>query len=108
MPPAASDPGKGLGITGMIMGIVSLLCNTILACVYGSTLGYPLSVVGLILSIIAMKKSKAASCSNSMATAGFAMNLVGVIMFALSLLAGLVIGGLYLGLFALAGIEAMG
>lgn len=86
-PPAASNPGKGLGITGMVMGIVSLLCNTVCSCMYGSVLGFPLSIVGLILSIIAKKKSKAAGCSNGMATAGFVMNLIGVIMCALAILA---------------------
>ena len=86
-PPAASTPGKGLGITGMVMGIVSLLCNTVCSCMYGSVLGFPLSIVGLILSIIAKKKSKAAGCSNGMATAGFVMNLIGVIMCALAILA---------------------
>lgn len=86
-PPAASNPGKGLGITGMVMGIVSLLCNTVCSCMYGSVLGFPLSIVGLILSIIAKKKSKAAGCSNGMATAGFVMNLIGVILCALAILA---------------------
>ncbi len=86
-PPAASNPGKGLGITGMVMGIVSLLCNTVCSCMYGSVLGFPLSIVGLILSIIAKKKSKAAGCSNGMATAGFVMNLIGVIICALAILA---------------------
>ena len=86
-PPAASNPGKGLGITGMVMGIVSLLCNTVCSCMYGSVLGFPLSIVGLILSIIAKKKSKAAGCSNGMATAGFVMNLISVIMCALAILA---------------------
>lgn len=85
-PPAASDPGKGMGIAGMILGIVSLLCNTVCSCMYGSVLGGPLSVVGLILSIIARKKSKAAGCSNGMATAGLVMNLISVIIIALAIL----------------------
>ena len=86
-PPAASDPGKGMGVAGMILGIVGLLCNTVCSCVYGSVLGFPLSIVGLILSMIARKKSKAAGCSNGMATAGFVMNLVSVILCVLAILA---------------------
>lgn len=86
-PPAASNPGKGLGIAGMVLGIISLVCNTVCSCLYGSVLGFPLSIVGLILSIIAKKKSKAAGCSNGMATAGLVMNLISVIIVALAILA---------------------
>lgn len=86
-PPAASNPGKGLGIAGMILGIISLVFNTVCACLGGSILGAPLSVIGLILSIIGKKKSKAAGCSNGMATAGLVMNLISVIIVALAILA---------------------
>ena len=107
-PPAASNPGKGLGITGMVMGIVSLLCNTVCSCMYGSVLGFPLSIVGLILSIIAKKKSKAAGCSNGMATAGLITSIISIAICALAVIGIIVYFVFVVGLTALSTTEAAG
>ena len=90
-PPAASNPGKGLGIAGMITGIASLLCNTVCACIplvnyVTGALGLPLTIVGLILSIIAKKKSKAAGFPNGMATAGLITSIVSIVIYALAVI----------------------
>ena len=107
-PPAASNPGKGLGITGMVMGIVSLLCNTVCSCMYGSVLGFPLSIVGLILSIIAKKKSKAAGCSNGMATAGLITSIISIAICALAVIGIILYFVFVVGLTALSTTEAAG
>ena len=57
-------PGKGLGIAGMILGILSL----VLFCVW--YLGIPCGITGIILSAIGASKAKAAGVKNGMATAG--------------------------------------
>lgn len=63
-PMIAQDPGKTMGIVGLVLSIV---------------LGLP----GLVVSIIARSKSKAAGFTNGLATAGI---WVGAIMTALNLL----------------------
>lgn len=66
--PTGEDPGKGLAIAGVI-------------------LAFFFSLVGLILSIVAKKKSKAAGFNNSLATVGIVLNAVflvfGLLIFAL-------------------------
>lgn len=57
-------PGKGMGITGMVLGIVSLA----LFCIW--YLAIPCAIVGIILSGIAAKKAKEVGMKNGMATAG--------------------------------------
>lgn len=83
-PSAAKDPGKGLGIAGMVLGIVGL----VLFCfVY---VGLPCSIVGLILSAVGMKKSEAAGFGNGMGKAGLICSLIAV---AIDVLLGIVFAG---------------
>lgn len=52
---------NGLAITGMVLGIVSVLIVTLLFCCagpWGGLLALPLSVAGLIVSIKALKKEQ--------------------------------------------------
>jgi hypothetical protein len=90
--PPAANPGKGLGIAGMILGIIGL----VLLCVW--YIGVPCAIVGLILSIMGRKKSKAANAPTGMATAGMVLSLIALgilILFALvgaAILAALGIG----------------
>lgn len=71
----ASDPGKGLGIASMAVGIASV--------VSGGAIG----IVGLILSTMAKKKSAAAGFSNTFAKVGFITSLISVISTAVGVLA---------------------
>lgn len=57
-------PGKGMAITSMVLGIVSLA----LFCVW--YLALPCAIVGLILGGMAMNKAKAAGMKSGMAVAG--------------------------------------
>ena len=63
------DPGKTLGLVGLILSIVA-------------------NVIGLIISIVAFRKSKAAGFNNGMAKAGI---VIGAILTAISLIATVVL-----------------
>ena len=66
----ATDPGKTMGIVGLILSFLGCL-----------------SIVGLIVSIVARRKSKKAGFSNGIALAGIivgAIILVGTIIFSLT------------------------
>lgn len=56
------NPGKTLGIVGLICSII-----------------WPISIVGLVISIIAMVKSRKAGMSNGFALAGIIVGAIGVI-----------------------------
>lgn len=56
------NPGKTLGIVGLICAII-----------------WPISIVGLIISIIAMVKSKKAGMGNGFALAGIIIGAIGVV-----------------------------
>lgn len=58
----AENPGKTLGIVGLICSII-----------------WPISIVGLIISIIAMVKSRKAGMGNGFALAGIIIGAIGVI-----------------------------
>jgi len=70
MPPV--DPGRGMSIAGMVLGIIGL------AFCWLSTLFFPIAcaIVGLILSVIGMRKSKEAGFPTGMATAGLVCSVV--------------------------------
>lgn len=58
----AENPGKTLGIVGLICAII-----------------WPISIVGLVISIIAMVKSRKAGMGNGFALAGIIIGAIGVI-----------------------------
>ena len=58
---AAVNPGQGLGIASLVCSIVGV------------------SIVGLILGIIGLKKSKEAGMSNGMALAGIIISSIGLV-----------------------------
>lgn len=84
MQPIVTNPGRGLGIAGFVVSLVSLLLNFV-------TFGI-LSVVGLVLSIIAKVKSKRAGQPNGLALAGIIISIVSCVLtlalFALTMLVG--------------------
>ena len=80
-------PGKGLGIAGMILGILSLA----LFCVW--YLSIPCGITGIILSAIAASKAKAAGVKNGMATAGIVCSSIAIglaILFIILVVVGVV------------------
>ncbi|MCD6304501.1 MAG: hypothetical protein J7M21_06020 [Planctomycetes bacterium] len=85
---AVANPGKGLSIAGLVLGIVAVA----LFCVW--YLAIPCAIVGLILSIIARNKSKAANAPTGMATAGLILCIIALV---LDVVLGIVLGSLILG-----------
>jgi NAD/NADP transhydrogenase beta subunit len=71
--PRPPVPGKGLGIAGMVLGI----CG---AALWWTTLwvSLPCAIVGLVLSVIAMKKAKEAGMKNAFAVTGLVLSIVGL------------------------------
>ena len=101
------DPGKKLGVAGMAMGIVSLVAGLFSCCccggIYGIAIFFVTSIISLILSIVASKKSKEAGFVNKNAT-------VGIIVSAITagvLLIGVVIYIIYIVLYGVAGMAGM-
>lgn len=72
----AENPGKTLGIVGLICSII-----------------WPISIVGLIISIIAMVKSKKAGMGNGFALAGIIVGAVGVIAGIIAIIAIVALAG---------------
>lgn len=64
-------PGKGFGIAGMVLGIVSL----VFVCLF-YPVSFVLAIVGAVLSVISSSKAKAAGMKNGMAVAGLVCSLV--------------------------------
>lgn len=64
-------PGKGLGVAGMVLGIISLVfcCCTLYISV-------PCAVIGLILSAVGMSKAKKAGMKNGCAVAGIVCSCI--------------------------------
>jgi len=63
------DPGKGLGIASMVLGIVSLVIPFA---------GLATAIVGLILGVLAKKKSAEVGMQSGMATAGIVCSIIGL------------------------------
>ncbi len=61
VPVAAANPGQGLGIASLICSILGV------------------SLIGLILGIIGLKKSKEAGMGNGMALAGIILGAIGLV-----------------------------
>jgi len=64
--PSGDDPGKGLAIAGVV-------------------LAFFFSLLGLILSIVAKKKSKAAGFNNTLATIGIVLNSIFIVLSILTI-----------------------
>lgn len=85
-----TDPGKGLGVASLVLGICGLvfgiLCPCLAACL-GAILPLALSITGLILGILGKNKSAAAGFSNGPAKVGFILSIVAL---AITLIFGLI------------------
>lgn len=71
MPPMPiEDPGKGMGIASLVLGIISMVvCNVIV-----------IPVLGIVFGAIGRKKSKEAGFENKMATAGLILSIIGAVV----------------------------
>ena len=73
-------PGKGLGIAGMVLGIISLVC----CCVW--YISGICAVVGLILSIVSMVQGRKVGKTNGFALAGIICCSIGIVFAVIMLL----------------------
>ena len=98
------NPGKGLGIVAMILGIAAFALPLISSpCLCIPYLGWLVMgiidfiaflcpIAGLLLAIVASKKSKAAGHNNVMAKIGMILSIVYIGIWVVSFLIGLVFG----------------
>ena len=99
------NPGNGLGLASLIVGIASIVVTSILWCVCGTMMLFfvpPIvqiicGIVGLILAVIGMKKSKAAGMKNVMAIIGLILGILSVVSAVLATIAMILILVLGLG-----------
>jgi len=69
--------GKGLAVTGLVLGILALII-----CWFGvfSFVALPIAIVALILAIVGGKKMKANSLPTGMATAALVVSIIAVVI----------------------------
>lgn len=85
-PPPGGGQQNGQGLTGMILGIVSL---PLACCPY---LGFVVAVVGIVFSWLGLKKAQAGLANNgSQAKTGLICASVGVVLAVVFLILGLVL-----------------
>lgn len=73
-PQAPFDPGKGMGIASMILGIVGLCTGWL----YG--VGAILGIVGIVLAVMSRNKSKSVGLPQSgLAVAGLVCSIIAVV-----------------------------
>lgn len=71
-PPRA---GNGLALTGMILGIVSLI-----SCWIG-LVSLPAAIAGIVFSILGMRRAKATGTGRGMAITGLVLSILGLLLF---------------------------
>lgn len=86
VPVAPNVPGKGLGITSMVLGIVSLA----LFCVW--YIAIPCAIVAVILGAIGLNQSKSAGLKNGMAVAGIVCSVIAIAIVIIALAAACSVG----------------
>ena len=95
--PPAPVPGKGMGVAALVLGIIGLVTGTVCACgcaCLGGIIPAIVCIVGLVLGIMAMNKSKAAGFKNTKALVGVILSGVGLASIVLFVLINAIIGGL--------------
>ncbi len=75
MPQPSQDPGKGMGIASLVLGIVGLCTGNL----YG--LGCVLGIVGIVLAVMSGNKSSSAGLQrNGLAIAGLVLSILSVVV----------------------------
>ena len=77
-------PGKGLGVTSMVLGIVAL----VLFCIW--YLAIPCAIIGAALGGVAQSKAKAAGVKNGMAVAGITCSCIALGIAVLFVILGII------------------
>ncbi len=107
-PVDAKDPGKTLGTVSLIVGIVSAVlgfgCTCLLGGCFGGAVPFVTSIVGIVLSSLGKKKSKAEGFKNKKATIGMILSIVCLVLVVVSVAIQLIFQGFTLGAAGLAGL----
>lgn len=72
----APSTGKGMSITALVLGILSIVTFWIPAL---NTIAFIASIVALVLGILGSKKAKAAGAPTGLATAGLVLAIIGLV-----------------------------
>ena len=73
-----NNNGKGLGIAGLVLGIVSIVLGFLGT--FFSIAALPMAIVGLVLSVNGGKQLKAAGQPAGVATAGLVLGIIAVVL----------------------------
>ncbi|MBQ2253056.1 MAG: DUF4190 domain-containing protein [Clostridia bacterium] len=76
--PPVQKKGRGLAVTAMVLGICSV--------VFAGVIGILLAIIGLVFSIVAMKKCKGPDSGRGMAITGLVCSIVGFFVSVLAIL----------------------
>lgn len=84
VPPVApvANPGKGMGITSMVLGILAIL----LLCTSLTWVAIGCAIVGVILGAMGMKKSKEVGMSNGMGIAGLVCSIIALALCVIAII----------------------
>ncbi len=91
----AVDPGKGLNIASLVLGIVSLVLSGPCSCCgcLGGIVPSITAILGIILGAVGMKKSKEAGFQNKKGMVGLILSIVALVLTLLTGVIFLIIGG---------------
>ena len=72
------DPGKTLGIVALVLGICGLVIGCLCGCVFTPCMliGLVISIAGIVVGAMGMKKSKAVGLKNTMGMIGLILSIV--------------------------------
>ena len=96
VPAPTTDPGQSAGSTALAMGIVALAIGTIGSCLIGCLAGFAslvCAVIGIVMGIQAMNKSKAAGVENNDAKLGLILSIIAIALFLISIVINVVAFG---------------
>ena len=78
-----TNPGKGMGIAALILGIIGVVIGGTCSCIFATCGGgLPLigAVVGIVLGVIGLSQSKKAGYSNTPALIGLILSIVAIVV----------------------------
>lgn len=89
-----SKPGKGFGITALVLGIVSLITSLTLCCgsIFSMAIGFIAGVTGIVFGIIAIAKKSGRGMGIAGLICSIASAIIAVIVLILSFFTGMGLG----------------
>lgn len=81
-PAPVANPGKGMGIASMVLGILAIL----LLCTSLTYVAIACAIVGCILGGLGMKKSKEVGMSNGMGVAGLVCSIIALALCVIAII----------------------